>query len=127
MRGWPSTPLNFTGMQSSLRMNTAVVTGANTGLGFECARALAETHDWHVVVACRSNGKGREAVNRMVAQTGHKGIEAMTLDLASLESVRNFARDYSAERRPPLRALVCNAATQIVTGRTYTVDGFETT
>ena len=51
----------------------------------------------------------------------------MTLDLASLESVRNFARDYAAERRPPLRALVCNAATQIVTGRTYTKDGFETT
>ena len=110
-------------------MNTAIVTGANTGLGFECARALAETNDWHVVVACRSADKGREAVKRLLAQTrrSENEIEAMTLDLASLESVRNFARDYAAERRPPLRALVCNAATQIVTGRTFTKDGFETT
>jgi NAD(P)-dependent dehydrogenase (short-subunit alcohol dehydrogenase family) len=81
-------------------MNTAIITGGNTGLGFECARALAETHDWHVVIACRD---------------------------AEIESVRNFARDYAAEPRPPLRAIVCNAATQIVTGRTYTADGFETT
>ena len=50
-------------------MNTAIVTGANTGLGFECARALAETHDWHVVLACRSAEKGREAVKRLFAQT----------------------------------------------------------
>jgi light-dependent protochlorophyllide reductase len=108
-------------------MNTAIVTGANTGLGFECARALAETRDWHVVVACRSAEKGRDAVKRLSAQTRHQEIEAMTLDLASLESVRNFAGDYAAETRPPLRAIVCNAATQLVTGRTYTPDGFETT
>ena len=108
-------------------MNTAIVTGANAGLGFECARALAETHDWHVIVACRSAEKGQEAVKRLFAQTWYKDIEAMTLDLASLESVRDFARDYAAERRPPLRAIVCNAATQIVSGRTYTKDGFETT
>jgi light-dependent protochlorophyllide reductase len=108
-------------------MNTAIVTGANTGLGFECARALAETRDWHVIVACRSLEKGREAVKRLIAQTRHQEIEAMTLDLSSLESVRKFARDYAAEPRAALRALVCNAATQIVSGRTYTDDGFETT
>jgi light-dependent protochlorophyllide reductase len=108
-------------------MNTAIITGGNTGLGFECARALAETHDWHVVIACRDVEKGRDAVKRLAAQTDYKQIEAMTLDLASLESVRNFARDYAAKPRPPLRAIVCNAATQIVTGRTYTDDGFETT
>lgn len=108
-------------------MNTAIITGGNTGLGFECARALAENHDWHVVIACRDAEKGREAVKRLLAQTQYKEIEALTLDLASLESVRDFARDYAASRRPPLRAIVCNAATQIVTGKTYTVDGFETT
>ena len=43
-------------------MNTAIITGGNTGLGFECARALAETRDWHVVIACRDAEKGREAV-----------------------------------------------------------------
>src|SRR3984957_11080568 len=125
----PGAPLIFARMQSSSGMNTAIVTGANTGLGFECARALAETNDWHVIVACRSADKGREAVKRLLAQTrrSENEIEAITLDLASLESVRNFARNYTTERRPPLRALVCNAATQIVTGRTFTKDGFETT
>ncbi len=108
-------------------MNTAIVTGANIGLGFECARALAETRDWHVVIAGRSVEKCREAVKRLIAQTGCKEIEAMTLDLASLASVRTFARDYAAKQRPPLRALVCNAGTQIVTGRTFTKDGFEMT
>jgi light-dependent protochlorophyllide reductase len=127
MGGLPSTPLMLARVQLLLHMNTAIVTGANTGLGFECARALAETGDWHIVVACRSIEKGREAVKRLTAQTRPKEIEAMTLDLASLESVRNFGRDYAAERRPPLRAIVCNAATQIVTGRTFTKDGFETT
>jgi light-dependent protochlorophyllide reductase len=108
-------------------MNTAIVTGGNTGLGFECARALAETQDWRVVVATRSAERGREAVQRLVAQTRSKDIEAMTLDLASLESVRSFAREYAGGQRPPLRAIVCNAAMQIVTGKTYTPDGFETT
>ena len=108
-------------------MNTAIVTGANTGLGFECARALAETRNWHVIVACRSVEKGREAINRLFAQTWYKNLEAITLDLASLESVRSFAKEYAADSRPPLRAIVCNAATQIVSGRTYTKDGFETT
>jgi len=50
-------------------MNTAIITGGNTGLGFECARALAENHDWHVVIACRDAEKGREAVKRLLAQT----------------------------------------------------------
>jgi light-dependent protochlorophyllide reductase len=127
MSRWAATALNFASMRSWLHMNTAIVTGANTGLGFECARGLADTRDWHVVVACRDAEKGREAVKRLSAQTRHQEIEAMTLDLASLESVRNFARDYAAETRPPLRAIVCNAATQLVTGRTYTKDGFETT
>jgi light-dependent protochlorophyllide reductase len=108
-------------------MNTAIITGGNTGLGFECARTMAETRGWHVVIACRDVQKGREAVKRLTAQTQYNEIEAMTLDLASLESVRKFARDYASEPRPPLRAIVCNAATQIVTGRTYTGDGFETT
>jgi len=108
-------------------MNTAIVTGANTGLGFECARALAETRNWHVIVACRSVEKGREAIKRLFAQTWYKNLEAITLDLASLESVRSFAKEYAADSRPPLRAIVCNAATQIVSGRTYTKDGFETT
>ena len=104
-------------------MNTAIITGGNTGLGFECARALAETHDWHVVIACRDAEKGREAVKRLLAQSQCKEIEAMTLDLASMQSVRNFVRDYAASPRPPLRAIVCNAATQIVTGKTYTARG----
>jgi NAD(P)-dependent dehydrogenase (short-subunit alcohol dehydrogenase family) len=51
----------------------------------------------------------------------------MTLDLASLASVRRFVGDFGRRELPPLRAIVCNAGIQIVSAPTHTEDGFETT
>jgi len=51
----------------------------------------------------------------------------LQLDLGSLQSVRNFAEEFIAQRLPPLRALVCNAGIQVISGMTFTEDGFETT
>ena len=51
----------------------------------------------------------------------------MKLDLASLESVRQFASALAERDLPPLRGLVCNAGLQVVSGSTFTEDGFETT
>lgn len=82
----------------------AVVTGANTGLGFETARMLAE-RDASVVMAVRDVEKGRQAADRI---RGDVGVQE--LDLASLDSVRSAARE--------LRAL--RAATDpLVTGGQY--------
>jgi NAD(P)-dependent dehydrogenase (short-subunit alcohol dehydrogenase family) len=63
-----------------------------------------------------------------VARTGSESrIETMSLDLASLQSVRECASALAPGDRPPLRAIVCNAGIQVVSGLTFTADGYETT
>jgi NAD(P)-dependent dehydrogenase (short-subunit alcohol dehydrogenase family) len=107
---------------------TVVVTGGNSGLGFETARALLQHDDgWHVVIAGRSQQRCEEAASRLSHETGTTPIEAMVLDLASLAAVRQFASDYTDGSRPPLRALACNAGVQHVGPTQRTEDGFEST
>ena len=111
---------------------TVVITGGNAGLGFETARELgASDPGWRVVLGCRGLEKGERAARELNGDLGDERVEAMVLDLASLASVRAFARELRARvstgEVPPLRALVCNAGIQVVTGTTYTEDGFEET
>lgn len=94
---------------------TAVVTGANSGIGLRTARALAE-HGAHVVLAVRDTAKGREA-----ARTVPGSHEVAELDLASLDSVRTFAE--SVER--PVDLLVNNAGVMTPPRYRETADGFE--
>ncbi len=102
---------------------TAIVTGATSGLGRECARELAHK-GWTVVLAVRDTARGRA-----VAQGFGQGTRsvAMRLDLASLDSVREFVREVKAADLPPLKALVCNAGLQIVSADERSADGFELT
>jgi NAD(P)-dependent dehydrogenase (short-subunit alcohol dehydrogenase family) len=69
---------------------TAIVTGANTGIGFETARMLA-AQGARVIIACRSLGKGETALSRI--RSAHRGakVELTLLDLADLASVAAFA------------------------------------
>jgi len=108
-----------------MNTRTAVITGANTGLGFECARTLlADDPSWHLVLAVRDVTRGADAVARL----GHRSrCTVLELDLASLQSVRTFAETLRAAALPPLHALVCNAGVQVVSGTEYTADGVETT
>jgi light-dependent protochlorophyllide reductase len=107
---------------------TVIVTGGNTGLGFEAARALAESDQaWHVVIACRNPARAAQAVQSITNRTANGQVEAMLLDLSSLASVRTFAQEYAARNLPPLRGVVLNAGCQFVNGITYTQDGFEAT
>ena len=107
---------------------TVMVTGGNSGLGFETARAiLQEGGGWHVVIAGRSLQRCQDAASRLTRDTGDARVEAMALDLASLGTVRQFALDFAAGDRPPLRALVCNAGVQHVGPTQRTEDGFEST
>ena len=69
---------------------TAVVTGANGGLGFETARALAGAGA-HVIMAARNLDKAEQAKADLLADDPHASLEVRALDLASLESVRAFA------------------------------------
>jgi NAD(P)-dependent dehydrogenase (short-subunit alcohol dehydrogenase family) len=95
---------------------TAVVTGANSGLGLETARQLARKGA-RVVMACRNLEKG-EAARRDV-----EGAELEQLDLASLESVRAFAERFRASH-DGLDLLINNAGV-MAPPRQRTADGFE--
>lgn len=108
-----------------MNTRTAVITGANAGLGLECARALlAGDPSWHLVLAVRDVARGADAV----AQLGHPDrCTVLECDLASLQSVRAFAESLRAAGLPPLHAIVCNAGLQVVSGTEYTSDGVETT
>ncbi|WP_181779143.1 SDR family NAD(P)-dependent oxidoreductase [Pseudonocardia pini] len=95
----------------------AIVTGANTGLGFETARMLAE-RGAAVVLAVRDVEKGSRAAARM---TGDVTVQA--LDLTSLTSIRSAAADLRAAH--PRIDLLINNAGVMYTPRQTTADGFE--
>jgi NAD(P)-dependent dehydrogenase (short-subunit alcohol dehydrogenase family) len=101
---------------------TAVVTGANGGIGYATAIALAR-RGMRVVLACRSEARGAAARQTLVAQTGSQAVEVLPLDLASLDSVRRFAEAFTA-RHPRLDLLVNNAGV-FRPQRALTADGFE--
>ena len=100
----------------------AIVTGANSGIGYETARALA-AKGARVVVACRDASKGRSAEARIRAAHPNCDARFEALDLGSLTSVRAFAaRFLAAESR--LDLLINNAGVMVPPlGRT--ADGFE--
>ncbi|MEV0062045.1 SDR family NAD(P)-dependent oxidoreductase [Nocardia sp. NPDC050718] len=95
----------------------AIVTGANTGLGFETARLLA-ARGATVVLAVRDVEKGRQAAARMTGE-----VAVQELDLTSLESIRSAAADLR-EAHPRIDLLINNAGV-MYTPRQTTADGFE--
>ncbi len=96
---------------------TAVVTGSNSGIGYEAAKVLAQ-RGATVVLACRNLSKAREAAARIGGKT-----EVVELDLASLRSVRRGAEEL-LERFPQLHLLVNNAGV-MVPPYSLTEDGYE--
>ncbi|MET0926198.1 MAG: oxidoreductase [Solirubrobacterales bacterium] len=100
----------------------AVVTGANSGLGLETARALAAAGAT-VVITARDRAKGEAARERITAETPDATVEARVLDLAALESVRGFAAGIAADH-PRIDMLINNAGV-MMPPRGETVDGFE--
>ncbi|MFN3005919.1 SDR family NAD(P)-dependent oxidoreductase [Mycolicibacterium wolinskyi] len=100
----------------------AIVTGSNTGLGYETARALA-AKGAHVVIAVRNLDKGREAVDRMRAAAPKADLRLQALDVGSLDSVRTAA-DELRSAYPRIDLLINNAGVMYPPKQT-TVDGFE--
>ena len=87
-------------------MKTVIITGGNSGLGFETAKRVLMTGvDYSVVLACRSIERGASAAQRLFEEIGSRNIRVLQLDLASLDSVREFAAKINA----PIYALDNNA------------------
>ena len=100
----------------------ALVTGANSGIGFDAARALAQ-HGAHVVMACRTRAKAEAAHDTIVALRPSGSISILDLDLTDLDSVRRAAKTFLTDH-PRLDLLINNAGVMAVP-KQKTVDGFE--
>lgn len=120
----PGTTQSAPGEKKTLRKGNVVITGASSGLGLATAKALAETGKWHVIMACRDFLKAEKAAKNVGISKGNYTV--MHLDLASLESVRQFVANLRRSEKP-VDCLVCNAAIYLPTAKepTYTADGFE--
>ena len=107
---------------ASLVGKTAVVTGANCGLGYETAKDFAK-RGAKVILACRNLNLGKEAADQIIKQTKNPNVSVMSLDLSNLASVRSFSSAFlGTEDR--LDILVNNAGVMACPKAT-TVDGFE--
>jgi NAD(P)-dependent dehydrogenase (short-subunit alcohol dehydrogenase family) len=104
---------------------TVLVTGGNSGIGFQCARRLAR-EPIAVIIASRDLAASRRAVQRIQDETGNAAVGEMELDLGSLAKVRAFVEEIE-RRNVPLSAVVCNAGLQVGSGPTLTPDGYERT
>jgi light-dependent protochlorophyllide reductase len=105
-----------------------IVTGANTGLGFEVARNLCEGGN-DVILACRNEERGNRAVEKIKRQNPNALATYMQLDLASSESIRKFVDDFR-ETGKKLNVLVNNAGILLSPKdlkRQYTEENFELT
>ena len=100
----------------------AVITGANSGLGFEASRELARKNA-AVVMAVRNMEKGKAAVQRIEAEVPNADLELRKLDLGSLESIRAFAARVADEHDHV--DILLNNAGLMATPAGQTRDGFE--
>lgn len=120
----PSVSQSTPAGKKTLRKGSVIITGASSGLGLATAKALADTGKWHVIMACRDFLKAERAAKSVGMSKENYTI--MHLDLASLDSVRQFVDNFKRSEKP-LDVLVCNAAVYQPTAKepSYTADGFE--
>ncbi len=108
----------------------ALVTGANSGIGYQAALQLAR-HGAHVLLGCRNLAKGQAALERLRREAEFSALgapsasaEVAELDMASLASIRRFAAEFAASGRQ-LDLLINNAGVMALPQRELTEDGFE--
>ncbi len=101
---------------------TILITGANSGIGFEAARALAE-RGAHVVMGCRNAAKAQAAVGEIEATEPSGSVEILEMDLADLDSIERAAGQFAAAH-DRLDVLVNNAGL-MATSFQHTAQGFE--
>ena len=100
--------------------STAVVTGANSGIGWPTAKELA-AHGARVVLAVRDAERGKQAADRIRSAVAGADVDVAQVDLASMASVRAFGESWDG----PLDLLVNNAGVMEPPKRQLTEDGFE--
>jgi NAD(P)-dependent dehydrogenase (short-subunit alcohol dehydrogenase family) len=102
---------------------TVLITGANSGIGYQAARELAR-HGAQVLLGCRSVTKGQAARERILSELPGAQVAVVELDMASLASIRGFAGAFVGSGAR-LDVLVNNAGVMALPARELTVDGYE--
>jgi NAD(P)-dependent dehydrogenase (short-subunit alcohol dehydrogenase family) len=112
-------------MQSNMKDEVVIVTGANSGIGKAAAIQLAQCGAT-VVMACRSVERGVEALNDICKSANSRQVELMQVDMASQKSIRDFVEGFKS-RYPRLDVLIHNAANfdHRQKNRVMTEDGVE--
>ncbi|TFK23999.1 short-chain dehydrogenase, partial [Coprinopsis marcescibilis] len=112
-------------IHADLAGKVVLVVGGNTGIGYETAKHFAQMNPAKVIIACRSQERGRAAVAKMRQETGFDNIELKIVDLAKFSSVVAFSDDFIKEEKR-LDILIANAAVSME-DYTTTSDGWEMT
>ncbi|KGR74940.1 oxidoreductase [Ureibacillus sinduriensis] len=115
-RGWTKRDIG------DLTGKVAIVTGGNSGIGFETSLALAENFAT-VILAVRNMNKGHEAVDKIKKGCPNADVHVLKLDLGDLESVKEFAAEFKMRFRS--LSLLINNAGVMMPPRKETKDGFE--
>lgn len=105
-------------------MKTAIITGADGGMGYEETKAVAQ-QGYHTIMACYCPSQAEPRRQQLIQETGNQDIEIIGIDLANLQTVKGFADE--VKRRFNHIDLLMNNAGTMETGRHYTVDGLERT
>ena len=105
-------------------LKKVIITGANSGLGFETAKKVARDKNYEVILACRNSEKAEKAVESIKQDTGNNNIYYKILDTSSLKSIKDFA-DSIIKSNEKIDVLVNNAGISSMGHSGLTEDGFE--
>lgn len=109
-------------------MDSIIITGATSGIGFECALNMAQfAKNEQIIIPARNIEAGKDIIEKIKVKTGHKNLKCLELDLASLESIRKFSESFAKEKNNSISILINNAGVQNIGETQYTADGFEQT
>ena len=89
-------------------IRTIIITGANSGLGFETAKKIAANHKYGLVLACRNLEKANAAKEEIIRLTGNENVTCLLLDTSSLKSVDQFVEEFN-QTNQKLYGLINNA------------------
>lgn len=106
----------------SIENKTIIITGANSGIGKETAKALA-SQGARIIMACRDVDRAKAAYDEIIEASKSDKVEILALDLASMRSIRTFAVEFQS-KYPQLDILINNAGLFPLT-KEMTEDGFE--
>ncbi len=95
---------------------TTIVTGANSGIGYETAVGMAKA-GFHVVMACRSQERGEQALHKIAETVSDASLEVMLLDLSDSSSIRGFVDNFR-QNHSQLDVLINNAGVLVYSGKT---------